>query len=169
MAVESVGVKISEFHGRPEAYATVRGFLSTSAAQLVDTEKSRNGSTIHLKVLEQTPRGENLVADLSNSPCFVKKIPLELLGLPSGNYLLSANGVKTVFVIPVGESNSATSYSDREDSAAEIYTKPFNPLSLQDEGEWIDIKDTEFIEPAQPYGRLTAGRRIKSNSCGPTR
>ncbi len=98
--VESVDVEVRDFEGRPEAYARVNGRLSSSAAQLVDTKQSRDGRTIILEVLEQTPRGANLLPDLAMAPPFSTRIPVELLGLNPGPCLLITNGIQTPFVIP---------------------------------------------------------------------
>lgn len=144
VTVTSVDVKVSHFHGRPEATAVVKGFLTTSAAQLVDTKQSRSGHTLLLEVREQTPRGANLLSDLTNSPPFEKRVPLEIIGLPPGNYRLIANKVETVFTIPspVSESSIAARPSMRYPIAEEV-----PPPRLAEEGEWIDLEDTTFIEP----------------------
>jgi len=95
-----VEIEVLDFEGRPEAYAVVSGNLSSSAAQLVDTKQSREDRTIFLEVLEQTPRGANLLSDLALSPPFQTRIPVELLGLPPGPCILVTNGIQTPFVIP---------------------------------------------------------------------
>lgn len=98
--VESVEVEVRDFQGRPEAYALVKGRLSTGAAQLVDARQSRTDGLLLLEVLEQTPRGANLLADLAESPPFETRIPIELLGLDPGPQLLHVNGVEARFEIP---------------------------------------------------------------------
>lgn len=98
--VTKVEIEVRDFEGRPEAYAVVSGNLSSSAAQLVDAKQSREDRTIFLEVLEQTPRGANLLSDLALSPPFQTRIPIELLGLPPGPCLLMTNGIETPFVIP---------------------------------------------------------------------
>jgi len=98
--VVSVEVEIRDFEGRPEAFAVVNGHLSSSAAQLVDAKQSRENRTIFLEVLEQTPRGANLITDLAMAPPFQTRIPVELLGLSPGPCILMTNGVETPFVIP---------------------------------------------------------------------
>lgn len=99
-AVESVAVEIGEFAGRPEAYALVKGRLSTTAAQLVDARQSRVDRTVVLEILEQTPRGATPLPDLAQSPPFETRIPIEILGLEPGPCLLYANGLAVPFEIP---------------------------------------------------------------------
>ncbi len=98
--VESVEVEVGEFAGRPEAYAVVKGRLSSSAAQLIDARQSRVDRTLVLEVLEQTPRGATLLPDLAHSPAFETRIPIEILGLEPGPCLLYANGIEIPFEIP---------------------------------------------------------------------
>ncbi|MEM7698183.1 MAG: hypothetical protein AAF236_07250 [Verrucomicrobiota bacterium] len=98
--VEEVEVDMREFQGRPDAYAVVKGRLSSNAAQLVDTKQSREGQVIHLEVMEQTPRGADMAGDLTLLPPFQTRIPIELLGLLPGVYQLNANGVTTTFEVP---------------------------------------------------------------------
>ncbi|MDF1850364.1 MAG: hypothetical protein P1U85_05970 [Verrucomicrobiales bacterium] len=142
VTVESVEVKVTEFHGRPEVYAIVKGFLTTSAAQLVDTKQSRDGRTIYLEVREQTPRGANLLSGLTASPPFEKQVPLELIGLPPGSYRLVANEIQTVFTIPTPVASRPSHNAVGYPVAGEVGS----PESVED-GEWIDLEDTEFIEP----------------------
>ena len=143
VTVQSVEVEVSQFHGRPEAYATVKGFLSTSAAQLVDTKQSRDGHTLYLEVLEQTPRGANLASGLVTSPSFEKRVPLELLGLAPGTYRLVANEVQVLFTIPPLHPDGAGSVPPQASPRYPAAT------SVEDEGEWIDIEDTDFLEPGR--------------------
>lgn len=98
--VESVEVEVRSFEGRPEAYAVVKGRLSTSAAQLIDPRQSRVERSLIIEVLEQTPRGANLLPDLTEAPPFEKRIPIEILGLEPGPCLLYVNGIATSFEIP---------------------------------------------------------------------
>ncbi len=98
--VESVEVEVRDFEGRPEAYAMVRGRLSSSAAQLIDARQSRVDRTLIIEVMEQTPRGANLLPDLGESPPFETRIPVEILGLEPGPVTLYANGIGTAFEIP---------------------------------------------------------------------
>lgn len=99
VVVESVEVEIREFAGRPEAYATVKGRLTSNAAQLVDPKQSRIDNNLYIEVLEQTPRDAVLLPNLSQAPPFQTRIPIELLGLDPGTYILNANGVETSFEI----------------------------------------------------------------------
>ena len=142
--VQSVDVTVSAFHGRPEAYAIVIGYLSTSAAQLVDTKQSRDGRTLHLEVREQTPRGGNLLSGLITSPPFEKRVPLELIGLPPGNYRLVANEIETVFVIP---SEPGRVSPPSPNPSGYPVASAISPESASSEGEQIDLEDTAFIEP----------------------
>lgn len=98
--VESVEIKIVDFEGRPDAYAVVKGRLSTTAAILVDAKQSREDRTLYLEVLEQTPRGATILTDLAESPPFETRIPIETLGLEPGSYVLNANGLLVPFEIP---------------------------------------------------------------------
>lgn len=99
-AVESVEVVVGDFAGRPEVLAIVKGRLSSSAAQLVDSRQSRIERSLVLEVLEQTPRGAALLPDLALSPAFETRIPIETLGLEPGPCLLFVNGMATSFEIP---------------------------------------------------------------------
>lgn len=135
--VENVEIEVLDFEGRPEAYAYVEGRLSSSAAQLVDTRQSREDRTIVLEVLEQTPRGANLLPDLAMAPPFKTKISVELLGLSPGPCLLITNGIQTPFIIP---SLQATLVSDEGVSPAR---EP--AISLID--EFIPIEEFEGSNP----------------------
>lgn len=138
--VESVEIEMGDFHGRPEAYAIVKGRLTSNAAQLIPAKQSREGNQLYLEVLEQTPRGASLLPDLADSPPFEKRFALELLGLPPGNYTLSANGVAVPVTIPSLHAESIPS-----DSLA-AYNSSLS--SLPD--ELVPIEET-------PYGALTNG------------
>jgi len=129
--VETVTVEVREFEGRPEVYALVKGRLSTSAAQLVDARQSRVERTLILEVLEQTPRGANLLPDLAATPPFETRIPIEILGLEPGPCLLNANGIETPFEIPTLHATLA--FTDAP-------SVPFSPITLVD--EFIPIEDT---------------------------
>jgi len=98
--VESVEVEVINFEGRPDAYAIVKGRLSTTVAILVDAKQSREDRILLLEVLEQTPRGAIVLTDLGESPPFETRIPIETLGLAPGVYTLNANGILTEFEIP---------------------------------------------------------------------
>lgn len=137
--VESVEVEVREFHGRPEAYATVKGHLTTSAAQLVDAKQSREGHRLYLEILEQTPRGASLVADLAEAPSFQRCIPIELLGLEPGTYILSANGIETTFDVP---SMRAETLSSRGLPSQEVH-----PVELVD--EFIPLEESPYYDPAE--------------------
>ena len=149
-AVESVEIITREFHGRPEAYAKVKGTLSTSMAQLVDPKQSRNGNVLYLEVLEQTPRAAGLIAGITESPEFEKTISLELLGLLPGKYILNTNGIESELEIPAMR---ATAFSDEV------------PASERAPGyrivdEFIPIEDSAFVDPqyasdAAPVTRQT--------------
>ncbi len=105
--VESIEVNIREFQGRPDAEVVVNGRLSTSVAQLVDADQSREGTVLHVSVMEQTPRGAVPLPDMGKSPPFQTKIPLDILGLKPGHYSVEVNGVMAKLEIPeVFESNS---------------------------------------------------------------
>ncbi len=83
--VDSVEVEVgANSPGVPEAYAIVKGRLSSSAAQLIDARQSRVDRTLVLEVLEQTPRGATLLPDLAQSPPFETRIPIEILDLNPG-------------------------------------------------------------------------------------
>lgn len=132
--LESVTVEIKDFHGRPDATAVVKGRLSTSVAQLVDPEQSREDGVLLIEVLEQTPRGADLLPDLKAGSSFETRIPIELLGLPPGPYRLVANELETQFVVP--------------NPQAELYAEPVahqHAVTLVD--EFIPIEDSSFVEP----------------------
>ncbi len=98
--VESIEVKIHHFEGRPDAYAIVKGYLSSTVAQLVDASQTREGKILHIAVMEQTPRGAIAIPDLGKSPSFEKKIPIDLMGLEPGRYTVEANGITGLLEIP---------------------------------------------------------------------
>ena len=129
--VESIETEVTEFSGRPEVYALVKGHLSTSAAQLVDTRQSRTERTLFVEVLEQTPRGASPMPDLGESPPFQTRIPVEILGLEPGPCLLNVNGFEVPFEIPLPRATLA--------SAAP--SGPVSPITLLD--EFIPIEDAE--------------------------
>ncbi|MEN8716704.1 MAG: hypothetical protein ABF384_17465 [Verrucomicrobiales bacterium] len=128
--VESVEVITREFHGRPEAYAKIRGTLSTSMAQLVDPKQSRDGNLLYLEVLEQTPRASGLIAEVTESPKFEKIISLELLGLLPGKYILNTNGIESELEIPALR---ATTFSGELPG-------------YQTVDEFIPIEDSAFVD-----------------------
>jgi hypothetical protein len=109
--VESVEIEVRSFEGRPEAYAVVKGHLSSSAAQLVDPRQSRVERSLLIEVLEQTPRGANLLPDLTAAPPFETRIPIEILGLEPGPCLLYVNGIATSFDVPSLQATLATQTS----------------------------------------------------------
>tara|TARA_R110002096_G_scaffold45372_9_gene121900 strand:- start:1213 stop:1671 length:459 start_codon:yes stop_codon:yes gene_type:complete len=132
--VETVEVNIREFQGRPEAYAKVKGRLTSSAAQLVDAKQSREDKVLHLEVLEQTPRGASLLPDLAQSPPFESRIALDLLGLDPGSYILEANGIETPFEIP----------PIRAESVSGEYVVSNNHPTVPMVDELVPIEDTPF-------------------------
>jgi hypothetical protein len=109
--VEGVEVEVRSFEGRPEAYAIVKGHLSSSAAQLVDPRQSRVERSLVIEVLEQTPRGANLLPDLTAAPPFETRIPIEILGLEPGPCLLYVNGIATSFEVPSLQATPTTQAS----------------------------------------------------------
>jgi hypothetical protein len=136
--VESVEVEVNDFHGRPEAYATVKGTLTTSAAQLVDSKQSRDGDRLYLEVLEQTPRGANLLPDLAASPSFQTRVPIDLFGLDPGSYILSANGIETPIEVPAPR---AETFSGEFPVSQEV-------PAVRIVDEFIPLEDSEFADPA---------------------
>ncbi len=131
--VEAVEVSTKEFAGRPEVYARVQGRLTTSAAQLVDAPQRRENGRIFLDVMEQTPRGADLLTDLSQSPSFERIIPVDILGLKPGSYLLSVNGIETPFQVPPLQAGAIT--------AAEMQA------SSQLKDEMVAIEDAILVDP----------------------
>lgn len=109
--VESVEVEVRSFEGRPEAYAIVKGHLTSSAAQLVDSRQSRVERSLMIEVLEQTPRGANLLPNLTTAPAFETRVPIEILGLEPGPCLLYVNGIATSFEVPSIQATPTTQTS----------------------------------------------------------
>lgn len=135
--VENVEVEVRDFQGRPEAHAVVKGHLSTAAAQLIDARQSRVDGILVLEVLEQTPRGANLISDLAQAPPFETRIPIELLGLEPGPCLLHVNGLEIPFEIPTPQAVLVSLSSN---------TPPPSAVSLID--EFIPIE--EAVPPMSP-------------------
>lgn len=102
--VESVEVFVTDFHGRPDVYADIRGRLSSNAAKLTDVQQARGkGNVLFLEVRELTPRGVESTNRVPHPP-FQTRVPVEVLGLaPGRTYVLVANGVATQFTMPGGE------------------------------------------------------------------
>lgn len=102
--VESVKVFVSDFHGRPDVYADIKGRLSSNAAKLTDVQQFRGkGNLLFLEVSELTPRGVESTNRVPHPP-FQTRVPVEILGLaPGRTYVLVANGVVTHFTMPEGE------------------------------------------------------------------
>ncbi|MBP6784797.1 MAG: hypothetical protein KA152_13470 [Verrucomicrobiales bacterium] len=143
--VESVEVAVRIFEGRPEAEAVVKGRLSSSAAQLIDARQSREDGILYLEVLEQTPRGASLLTNLAESPPFMTRIPIEILGLDPGPCRLNANGIEIDFEIPTLKASLVS---------AEIGpTVPESRIKLID--EFIPIEE---VSPAPPTAGITSGR-----------
>lgn len=134
VSVESVEVEVTEFSGRPEVYALVKGHLSTTAAQLADTRQSRTERTLFVEVLEQTPRGASLMPDLGESPPFQTRVSVEILGLEPGPCLLHVNGIEVPFEIPL----------PRATLTSAVPSEPASPITLLD--EFIPIEDA--VPPA---------------------
>lgn len=130
--VEGVEITTKEFAGRPEIYARVQGRLSTSAAQLVDSPQRRDGNRIYLDIMEQTPRGADLTVDLAHSPEYERIVPIDILGLKPGNYLLSVNGFESVIEVPALTGVSA---------ATEV------PATAEVRDEMIAIEDMVLVDP----------------------
>lgn len=137
--VDSVEVKSGEFEGRPEAVAVVSGIYSSSAAQLVDSKQSRDGNMLYLEVREQTPRDAIISPTSTGSPSFETKIPIELLGLEPGEYIVSVNGVEAPLTVPAIQ---AEPFSGREVRASR--ERP--PVQIVD--EFIAIEDTGIVSGA---------------------
>ena len=135
--VETVEIKLSDFHGRPEATAIVSGRLTSSAAQLVDAEQTREGNVIYVAVMEQTPRGAALLPDLTLSPQYQTRIQLDLLGLTPGTYTVSVNDVLAELEVP---SIQATASNGNIASA--------NPDTGELTNALIPIEDTPYGRPA---------------------
>jgi len=99
--VESVSVESAIFQGRPEVNIQVKGRLSSSAAQLVDAKQYRDGDRIYLDIMEQTPRGAELLPDLATSPSYETRQALDVMGLDFDRpYTLVVNGVESELIIP---------------------------------------------------------------------
>ncbi|MEM7603008.1 MAG: hypothetical protein AAF357_16545, partial [Verrucomicrobiota bacterium] len=113
--------------------ARVQGRLSTSAAQLVDSPQRREDGMIYLDVMEQTPRGADLSADLADSPNFERIIPVDILGLKPGGYLLSVNGVETRLEIPAIQ--------------GEILGHGERPASANLKDEMVAIEEAILVDP----------------------
>ena len=150
--VESVEVITREFHGRPEAYAKIRGTLSTSMAQLVDPKQSRDGNVLYLEVLEQTPRASGLIAEVTESPKFEKIIALELLGLLPGKYILNTNGIESELEIPAVR---ATTFSGEVPAS---YRQP----GYQIVDEFIPIEDSAFVDPQYANDAVPVTRQTQT-------
>lgn len=135
--VESLEVLVSEFHGRPDAVAVVRGRLSNPSAQLVDVRQSREGGRLLLEVQEQTPRGASLLPiEGAAATDFERRVPLELLGLPPGDYLVEANGVVATMRLDPPQANPADAGTLAASAAA-----PAPSIRLVD--EFIPIEELE--------------------------
>jgi len=154
--VESVEVITREFHGRPEAYAKVKGTLSTSMAQLVDPKQSRDGNVLYLEVLEQTPRASGLIAEVTESPEFEKIISLELLGLLPGKYILNTNGIESELEIPAVR---ATTFSGEVPAS---YRQP----GYQIVDEFIPIEDSAFVDPQYANDAVPVTRQTQTIPVG---
>jgi hypothetical protein len=102
--VQSVKIEVSNFHGRPDVYADVKGRLSSNAAQLVDVKQSRGkGNLLLIQVNEQTPLGGTGTNKVPYPP-FQTRVPIEVLGLYPGQvYLVDVNGCRTQFQMPTPE------------------------------------------------------------------
>ncbi|MDF1823739.1 MAG: hypothetical protein P1U68_03800 [Verrucomicrobiales bacterium] len=131
--VESVETSVKEFAGRPEIYARVQGRLTTAAAQLVDSPQRREGGRIYLDIMEQTPRGADLMTDLAQSPPFERIVLIDILGLAPGSHTLSVNGIETVFTIPMTQAEALTSVDV--------------PVSDAVRDEMVDIEDLILDDP----------------------
>ena len=108
--------------GRPDIFATIRGKLSSNAAQLVDVKQSRGpGNVLIVEVKEQTPRGGISTNKIPNPP-FQTRVPLEVLGLePNQVYVVDANGVRTEFMMP-GADETAGYLASSSSTGLEIPT-----------------------------------------------
>ncbi|MEX2577892.1 MAG: hypothetical protein WD342_02450 [Verrucomicrobiales bacterium] len=137
--VESVEVEIRDFQGRPDAFAVVKGRLSSNAAQLVDHQQSREDGRLYLEVLEQTPRGASLLPNLTEGAPFQARIPIELLGLEPGVHALSANGVETTFELDPVHAQFLSEVNPASANAA-----PDEPLK----DELVPIEETVWGSPA---------------------
>ncbi|MEM6915974.1 MAG: hypothetical protein AAF491_05345, partial [Verrucomicrobiota bacterium] len=131
--VEKVEVHRKEFAGRPEVYARVQGRLSTTAAQIVDSPQRREDGKLFLDVMEQTPRGADLMSNLTDFPSFERIIPVDILGLAPGIYTLHVNGVETTVEVPFLQAETV--------SQSEV------PVSRHLRDEMIDIEDAILVDP----------------------
>lgn len=127
--VEELEVELHDFYGRLEAYATVRGRLSSNVAVLTDAKQSRDGGILYIEVYEQTPRGAAPMVASTGPPPFQSRIPIEILGLNPGEYIVSANGVQASLEIPDLSQLPVDSYSSPEFSPDREETEDFPELS----------------------------------------
>jgi len=97
--VEELEVITEYFQGRADYYAVVKGRLSSNVALLIDAEQWREGSTLFIKVREQTPRGAVPPPDMVGLPPYQSKIPIETLGLVPGEYVVNANGILSTLIV----------------------------------------------------------------------
>lgn len=134
--VETVETTVKEFAGRPEIYARVQGRLTTAAAQLVDSPQRREDGRLYLDIMEQTPRGADLMTDLAQSPPFERIVPIDILGLAPGSHILSVNGIETEIKIPMPQAETL--------ATAEV------PVSQTTRDDMIAIEDMILVDPVPP-------------------
>ena len=118
VVVESINVEVTDFHGRPDVFATLTGRLSSNVAQLVDVEQTRGkGNTLYFHVVEKTPQGASATNKVPNPP-FQTRVPVDVLGLvPGQTYTVIANGVEDQFTMPSVVSDEEDLFSTTSSSS----------------------------------------------------
>jgi inhibitor of cysteine peptidase len=96
-AVESVDVQIMESFP-VQAQAVVRGNLADGCTTLDEVTTTREGNVFRISLTSERPA--DAVCTLALVP-FEEVVPLDVLGLPAGEYTVDANGATATFTLAV--------------------------------------------------------------------
>ena len=79
-----------------QASVTVQGDLNDGCTQIAEAVQDQQGDTIYLTVF--TARAADEICDMALMP-FEETFPLDIAGLPAGDYTISVNGTTTTLTL----------------------------------------------------------------------
>jgi hypothetical protein len=97
VSVEAIQIQTLEIFP-VEVNVTVRGELPDSCTSMEPPEQSLDGSTIQLRIA--AVQSSDVACPEGTAP-FEVSIPLDVIGLPAGIYVVDVNGLQGTFTLPV--------------------------------------------------------------------
>ena len=79
-----------------QASVTVKGDLNDGCTQIAEAVQDQQGDTLYLTVFTTRPADE--ICDMALLP-FEETFPLDIAGLPAGEYTINVNGITTTLTL----------------------------------------------------------------------